>query len=198
MLVLSIKWFLRTWPVLVPGLLCAAHIAVSAICSIDISDTNKIISLVLQIVGGLLILYSIDSNIGVVNNNSLFTLFTSWLKSFPLIKRSYTLHADSVSIKTTVHAAKIRLGGPGRTTEERIEYLQKQIKWLKDDLNEEVKRLKGLVAGVEQRTNNEIANIRTAIGSVDQKITAISVGGIGWQVFGVLLMIHGAVASYYA
>jgi len=183
----------------VPGFLAIIHIAVNAVFSIDImSVMNKIISIGFQIGGGFLILYSIDSNIGIVNNNSLFTLLTSWFKSFPLIKRAYTtLQADPTSIKVGSYG-KIRVGGPGRTTEEHIKYLQKQIDWLKDDFNEEVKNLKGLITRLKQRMNNELPEIRTAIGSVDRKITEISVGGIRHQVFGVLLMIHGAVANYLA
>jgi len=90
------------------------------------------------------------------------------------------------------------VGGPGRTTEERIKYLQTQIDWLKDDCNEEVKNLKGLIARLKQRMNNELPEIRTAIGSADRKITEISVGGISRQVFGVLLMIYSAGVDCFA
>ena len=98
-------------------------------------------SLSLQIVGGIIILYSIDSNIGVVNNQSLFTMLKSWLRSFPLIKRSFVINADPGSMKITGHPAKIRVGGPGKSIKEHIKYLQEQIEWLKEDLNDEVKHL---------------------------------------------------------
>jgi len=101
-------------------------------------------------------------------------------------------------MKLTGHSPKVRVGGPGKTVEEHIQYLQNQIDWLKEDLNDEVKHIKDLLHSAEHRANKEMAEIRTSIGSVNQIIKEVSIGGIGWQVFGVLLMIHGAVASYLA
>ena len=193
-----LKWLFRAWPVLVPAIFAIFHIVVNLHLAIDLHATNKVISLSLQIVGGVLVLYSIDSNIGIVNNQSLFTLFRSWLRSFPLIKRSFVINAEPGSFKITGHPAKIRIGGPGKSTDEHIAYLQKQIEWLKEDLNDEVNHLKNLISGVEQQSSKEISLIRSSVGVVEHKINELSVGGIGLQVFGVLLMIHGAVASYFA
>jgi hypothetical protein len=193
-----IKWLFRAWPVLVPAILAIFHIVVSSYWAIDLRAANKVISLILQIFGGVLVLYSIDSNIGIVNNQSLFTLFNSWLKSFPLIKRSFVVNVEPGSLKLTGYPPKIRVGGPGKSMEERVEYLQQQIEWLKEDLNDEVKHLKNLISGVEQRSSKEISLLGNSVGVVENKISELSVGGIGLQVFGVLLVIHGAVASYYA
>ena len=193
-----IKWLSRAWPVLVPAILAVFHVTVSINCATGLSEANKIISLSLQIVGGILVLYSIDSNIGVVDNKSLYTMLRSWLESFPLIKKSCVIHAEPGSMKLTGHPATIRVGGPGKCTEEHLKYLQQQIEWLKEDLSKEVKYVKELISGIEQCSSKEISAIHKSIGVVEHKISELSVGGIGLQVFGVLLMIHGAIAGYYA
>jgi len=186
------------WPVLLPAAFAGLHYIVYTNISIDLSHANKVISLVLQLVGGILVLYSIDSNLGIMNNTSLLSLFLSYIKSFPLIKRSYTLKADSGTMKMTSHPAKLRVGGPTNTIDEKIDYLQNQITWLKEDLNDEVKSLRGMVHSVEKRANTSISEIRGSIGSIDRKVKELSAGGIKTQIFGVLLMIHGSVSSYYA
>ncbi len=67
-----------------------------------------------------------------------------------------------------------------------------------EDLNDEVKNLKGMVHSVEKRANTSISEIRGSIGSIDRKVQELSAGGIKTQIFGVLLMIHGSLSSYYA
>jgi hypothetical protein len=170
--------------------------------SIDMKEINKVVSLVFQIIGGFLILNSIDSNIGVVKNNSLFTLFTSWIKSWikssPFRQESNTSLIPTGYFHLNGYAPTFSTDGPGNTTEECIEYLQRQINLLKDKLEEEINNLKKQIGALEQRMNNEISKNRSAIGNVDQKITEIFVGDVEFQIFGVYLMIHGAVASYFA
>ena len=186
------------WPVLLPAVFAGFHYLVGIQVSIDLSHANKVISLVLQLVGGILILCSIDSNLGIMNDTSLLSLFLSYIKSFPFINRSVTLKIDPAVMKMTGHPVKLRFGGPTNTIEEKINYLQKQLTWLKEDLNDEVKNLTGMVHSVDQRANTSISKIRGSIGSIDRKVKELSAGGIKTQIFGVLLMIHGSVSSYYA
>lgn len=186
------------WPVLVPFALAFVHYALASNTESDWSSENRAIALVLQIVGGILVLYSIDSNLGITKDTSLFGMFWGYMKRFPLIKRSYTLNVNSAHHKMTVHPAKLRVGGPQSTIEEKVAYLQQQIDWLKEDLGDEVKHLKGMVAAAEAKSSEQISELRKSVGSVERKVTELSAGGIQTQIFGVLLMVHGAVAGYYA
>lgn len=197
-LILLVKWIGGMWPVQVPIALALIHYALASNTPSDWSSENALIALVLQIIGGILILYSIDSNLGITNDTSLFGMFWGYMKRFPLIKRSYTRNVQSSHHKMTGYPAKIRVGGPQNTIEEKVAYMQQQINWLKEDLDDELKHLKGMVAVVETKSNEQIAELRENVGSVERKVTTLSVGGIQAQIFGVLLMVHGAVAGYYA
>lgn len=197
-LILLIKWIGGMWPVLVPCAFAAVHYVLASNAGVDWSAENQLIALVLQIVGGILVLYSIDSNLGIINNTSLLHMFFGYMKRFPLIKRSYTLSADSAKFEFMGYPAKFRVGGPHNTIEEKVEYLQRQIDWLKEDLGEEVKRLNSMFAAAEAQTSEQVAALRKSVGSVERKVTELSAGGIQTQIFGVLLMIYGAVTGYYA
>jgi hypothetical protein len=86
---------------------------------------------VAQLVGGLLILYSIDSNIGVIKQKSLLSILTSYFKEFPLIKRSVVIDAQCAVIAVSGGKAKITVGRNPQSVDEKIEYLQEQINELK-------------------------------------------------------------------
>lgn len=191
------KWFLRSWPVLIPILLAGSHYLVNKNSGIDMRDINKTVSLVLQITGGFLILYSIDSNIWTIRKMSLFEMICSWIKAFPPTMSPVTLEIDNLVMKITGHSPKIRVSKSGTTIEEKIEKLQQQIVWMREDLSDEVNYIKKLIEVERRRVKVEISEIRTCVRNVDTKIDEVSVGGIEWQLFGVLLMIHGSVASYY-
>ena len=186
------------WPVLMPALLAILHYFGFQYISVDWSEINRIIPPVFQIVGGILVLYSIDSNLGVAKDTSLYAIFMNYLKNFPLIKRHYTLDVHSATHKLTGHPPKIRLGGPTNTIEEKIAHLQSQIGWLKEDLDDEIGNVKKIIQSAEERANKSISEIKQKIGVVESKVTELSIGGLKTQLFGVLLMIYGSVVSYYA
>jgi hypothetical protein len=192
------KWLLRMWPVLLPISFALIHYLISVNFPVHLPYQNKCISLFLQIIGGIIVLYSIDSNLGIIGNSSLLSLFSSYMKSFPLIKRSYDIKTGSGSIKITGHSAKLRVGNSTNTIEGKLIYLQQQIDWLKEDLRDEAKELKGMITNEKKQTDIKIGEIERSIGSVDKKITESSFGSIKIQIFDVLLMIHGSISSYYS
>lgn len=192
-----IKWIFKAWPILVPLIFICFHVFVGFYFCLDLKQANKLISLILQVIGGLLVLYSIDSNLGLFGHLSLGALAIKWVKSFPLKGKPITLDSEPVSTASFVHPLKLRTSGPGKTTEDHLAYLQKQIDWLKEDYKEDLLLLKQKNATLESDLRQELSGLRSTIGIVDHKITKVSVGGIKWQIFGLLLMVYGAVVSYF-
>jgi len=197
-LILLIKWLTRSWPVLLTSALAYAHYYVAVNFSINLEALNKTIALILQIIGGLLIIYSIDSNIGIVSNKSLYSFVKEWLVSIPLFTKSVTLQVDSCRSTMTGQPVKIRVGNSTETLEGKVEYLQKQIEWLKEDLNDEVKHLKEIQNNSEKRVNEEISKLNGKVGVIDTKMNKVSLGGVKIQFFGIMLMVHGSISSYLA
>ena len=197
-LLLVIKWLLKSWPVLLPAAFGIIHYYISVSYAIETSHSNKIISFFFKIIGGILVLLSIDSNLGIIRNNSLLSLFFTYIKSCPLIKRSYVLNAESASLQVIVGNPKLRVSNSTNTLEGKLIYLQQQIDWLKEDLKDEAKHLKDIISGVQKQTDTKISEIQGSIGNVDKKFSELSLGSIKIQIFGVLLMVHGAISSFYA
>lgn len=186
------------WPILIPVILATFNYLGFLYIPVDWEGINKVIPPVFQIIGGILILYSIDSNLGIAKNTSLYRVFVNYMKSFPLIKNHYTLEAGSGTYNIIGHPAKIRVSGLTNTVEEKIIYLQKQIDWLKEDLVCGVNNINSKISAAEDRATESITELSTKLGSVENKITDLSIGGLKTQIFGVLLMIHGSAVSYYS
>jgi hypothetical protein len=186
------------WPGLIPLVIGAAHYTAATQVQMDWSHANRLISLILQSAGGMIVLYAIDSTLGVVGNTSLGKLFIDYLKQFPLIKRSCILDGRMAAARASARAGKLRIGLPKSTLEEKIGNLQQQIDWLKEDLCEEINGVKNQLAESDRQHQQFEKLLRKSINNLDQQFKEISIGGVKAQVFGVLLMLHGAVASYYA
>lgn len=197
-LIQLIKWTSRMWPVLIPVMLATLHYLGFVHSSVNWVEINNIIPPLFQIIGGILILYSIDSNLGITKNTSLSAVFINYTRSFPLIKQHYTVEADSTMHVFTGLEPKIRVSNPTNTLEEKIDYLQNQIDWLKEDLENELKNISTKMTKSEDKTAKLIKEIKMNLGSVENKVTDLSIGGLKTQIFGVLLMVHGAMVSYYA
>ena len=192
----SIKWTLRAWPILILAIILFLHLKLISQFGFDLPKTNKFFTLVTQIIGGILIIYSINSNIGVLKNINLHDLISNYFKDFPLTKNKniYTCTApvectDSCSMKATATRKPISI-------EKKIEYLQEQITELRTNLDDEVKILTNNIYKNTQQLQSKINKTNSALKTVENKIETMSFDGIKIQLFGILLMIYGAFTSY--
>jgi hypothetical protein len=155
-------------------------------------------SLVAQLVGGLLILYSIDSNIGVIKQKSLLLMLTSYFKEFPLIERPIVIQSRGASMGISGVKGMITIDQNPQCIDEKIEYLQEQINELKKNVEQESKKLNEKIERQSEEINTQIQVAKSTLRNLESKINEISIGGIKVQLFGVLLMVYGAIAGYVA
>jgi hypothetical protein len=84
-----------------------------------------------NISGGLLVIYSIDSNLGLYKKN-LYTLFAKWVKSFPLVKgEPLSIVTEPSKYTVTAHPARIELTKPPESIEELYRYTKEQVSLLR-------------------------------------------------------------------
>ncbi|MFC1685196.1 hypothetical protein ACFL0R_06985 [Pseudomonadota bacterium] len=198
MFVKLLKWIFRAWPALALLAIAGIHLFVVSYCPVDIVSINKTVSLFSQLIGGLLILYSIDSNIGIIKNKNLFSLFAEYLREFPLIKRNVIVSGACVAAGSASMTANASVSKTPQSVEEHLQYLQEQINDLKNKLNEESKSLREKINQQAQEMGAQIQETKTAVSKIESKVEKVSIGGIKVQLFGVLLMIYGTVSGYAA
>lgn len=194
-----IKWTLRAWPFLVTLLIIFIHQLTSMqpcffqwMCwSNEIID--KYLSFGLNISGGILVIYSIDSNLGIFKKGNLFLLFSNWVKSFPLIKRkSITVTSDLCISNSIAHPVQVELTKQPESIEELYKYTQEQVYLLRKDLQSERRSRDEALSKMANEWSSKHSTINENISEINYQLKAIAIGGIKLQMFGVLLVIYGS------
>lgn len=193
-----IKWVWRAWPVLILLSLLSVHLMLIYYFCLESEVTNKTISLVAQIIGGLLVVYSIDSNIGILKGGNLFVEIISYLKSFPLIKRSVVIHSQAAVSSAYSITGKVKVGRKPNTISEKIDYLQEQIDDLKSEYGHNIKELHKKIDGIYKEIGKKINQTNATVRAIEAKMEIVSVGDVKIQLFGVFLIIYGAISGYMA
>jgi hypothetical protein len=191
-------WLLRAWPVIALLPLFVAHYVAIALLPGSTQMVNKVAGSVLQSAGGLLILFSIDQNLGLFRNESFLSTILSWLKSFP-INRNITLHVAA----GTIHASGSSVSGmtaflPASSIEERVKELERAVQTLRDNLHAEVEKLNAQITNAQSELTQKIDVTNKKVASLAERVEEATVGGMKLQAFGVLLALYGAVTSVFA
>ncbi len=193
-----IKWLSRAWPILVFVTLVIAHMVLLHYFHQSASLIHKVISLLAQLGGGFLILYSIDSNIGVLKKKSLITLLAAYFQEFPLIKRSVTLEVQGLVSTSSLGKAKLTVSRNPNNIEEKIEYLQYQIDEIRSEFEQGCNELNEKIDRQSKEIGAQIQEWKFTLQTLESKVSEVSAGGVLVQLFGVLLMVYGAIAGYMA
>jgi hypothetical protein len=191
-----IKWLWRAWPIFITLAIIGIHLLLLTYYPQNKGDIHKIFVFLTQIVGGGLIIYTIDSNIGVFKQKSLCTLLSNYFSEFPLNNRSITsvISCSEGSADSCGLIAKIIQNPQG--IDEKIRYLQDQINEIKGDLKKVDKELNEKIAHQSKEMDVQIQEARSALQSLESKMDKVSSGSVTDQLFGVMLMVYSAIVSY--
>lgn len=190
------NWIWKSWPLLCILVLGYSHYSLIVSLRFDEKGVNDAIALTSQLSGGLLVLYSIDSTIGILNGTSLLKDFKTYVSEFPLIRRNVVAQiSGAATISVTGKAAAIGKGMP-KSFEEQIVYLQEQINALRHDTSISIEELQTSLEEKEGKLNERIDSTEESVKTIEKKVTDVSLGGVKVQLLGVMLLIYGAVTAY--
>lgn len=190
-------WLWRAWPVFVMAALAYAHWGAFTCFPNETVLVNKITGIVMQIAGGLIVLYSVDSNLGLFRNQSLVATVLSWFRECPIFVRSITLSGSGIascSLTASMSATVIR---PATTIEERLAALEGQFEELRSEVATQHQAIYSCIEDVKSELSNSIASNQSALSKLSEQVEKATVGGFKQQAFGVMLVIYGAVTSVF-
>lgn len=200
-----LKWIWRGWPVVIWVLIILIHQISSHLSCFEMltcwgnQQVDKTLSFSLNVIGGLLVLYSINSNLGLFRQGGMFALFIKWLKSFPMRKGTpIVITPNSISSTLSVGRPRIEINKPPETIEELYKYTQEQVAFLKSDIKEQRKHTDQQIGSLSNKAASENATLNKSLGDINQQLKAVAIGGFKIQLFGVLLVIYGSYLSYLA
>jgi hypothetical protein len=188
-------WFVQAWPFIAITVVALFHYYVISYFQEDTGEyINKLFSALMQIIGGLIVLFTINSNLGLFENKGLVSMAISWFRSCPLIKTTKpnigTMYGELPTLK---------MSAEGHTTskyeniDEQLQELHKQLNEVRDLVYRKERELKSYIHDQATELKKNISGNQLEIYKVKGLMHRTIVGGIQWQLFGVFLVIYGAV-----
>ncbi|MET4160736.1 hypothetical protein ABIE61_000550 [Marinobacterium sp. MBR-111] len=190
------RWFMDAWPIWAAALIIGVHRLSLQAFPQKIEETNSVFSLGLQIIGGLMVLYSIDSNLAALRGQNIWLLIGQWFRNCPLWSKPKTVQ---VSLKAEIGISASASGRVKRraiTLEERVEELERQVDETYKEMHQREEAVKSLVSDVKNELLSKIAENQAGIRGVEGKLDNTTLGGLKQQVFGVLIVIYGALLGH--
>ena len=198
----SVVWLARAWPVLVIALLWGVYLLALCMFPAHRVFINKITSLGMQVVGGLIVLQAMNDNLGLFLSKSLGTIVFAWFRDCPLLKlfkrkNGFALSAAATN-SSTVSASLSFVERTANTLEERVSLIESHIRELREKITVTDYELNQKIDVVKSELTQSISSNQSALGHLADKIKSATVGGFKQQAFGVLLAISGTVISFFA
>ncbi len=191
-------WIVRAWPILGLAPFFAAHALALEVFPNNVVWVHKIVGFCLQLLGGMLILWSVNDNLGLFRKTSMAGVFVAWLQEFP-VRRHHVLRAETGVATASGSAATLTVGTKTPTTlEERVVELESQLKVVREEVKTQVATLASRIVATKTELTTQIQNTDEKINALSDRVEKATVGGFKLQAFGVLLAIYGAVTSVLA
>lgn len=192
------RWCARAWPFWVAVFVIGTHQGLWAAFPQQSTDINKAFSIGLQIVGGLLVLHSIDSTLGMLRGESIPRIIAHWFRSCPIWSKPQKIEGSGVASVGFVSSANLRVKNQASSLSQRVSELERQMDEVYQDIARREQALKELVSEVKEELSKRVGQSEVAIRDVKEKIDNTALGSIKQQIFGVVIAIYGAGISYFS
>ncbi|MCU0925611.1 MAG: hypothetical protein MUF44_06100 [Hydrogenophaga sp.] len=160
--------------------------------------TNKVVGMALQMGGGLLILHSINDNLGLFRGQSILRSISSWILSFPVVRETIVLEANASASMSWSAEGSVSARAPATSIDERIQHLEEDLAALRQQMQCDVAALTASVRSTTTAAEEKITLTSTRLETISKQIETAAVGGFKVQIFGVFLALYGAVTSVFA
>lgn len=192
------RWIWRAWPVIFMVPVFAIHAIALDYWATKTELVHKVVGMALQVGGGLLILYSINDNLGLFRGQSILRSISSWIRSFPVVREPVVLTANASSSMSWSTAGAVSARAPATSIDERIQHLEEDLAAFRQQMQSDFAALTATVRSQKAAAEEKITLTSTRLEFISKQIETAAVGGFKVQIFGVFLALYGAVASVIA
>lgn len=187
------SWIMRAWPFLALAAVACCHYVLFKVFASAGNSIDQGVSTFFQVAGGLIVLYSINENIGLFKEKTLYTMMIEWLKDFPFNKKSITAQRIAINVGIGLSGSMTaQTKQKYSSVEEHLSELQRQIDECRQLVHDREKEIRESVEQTKKELLKELNGNNEKIEDVRQLLKETIVGGFKMQLFGVLLVIYGA------
>ncbi|MCC5827497.1 hypothetical protein [Alkalimonas sp.] len=190
-----VSWLCKAWPLIIIISVISFHYLIFQTFDLDEHFLNKLIIFILQVFGGCLILFSIDSNLSHFKDFGLKQAFSQWMKAFPKFKQVHklTLAEGKYDISMPMFGVGISVRNDSfKTTKEHLEYLQKQIDEIRQQQTQSMANVESHILDMKSELFAESNLVKSDVKSLTQSIEELTLSGIKSQILGVFLLVYSA------
>jgi hypothetical protein len=191
-------WVFRAWPILFLLPVGILHFLAIRLLPLETVMINKLWGMLLQVLGGLLVLYSVNDNLGLFRAQSLASAVAKWFKEFPIKRKPVVVRS---TVNSTINFSSSVSGTVRRahsTVEERIAALEQMLQDLQKQIQMEVKTINISIEATKNEFQKKITDTSSKIIDLSSRLEHAAVGGFKFQILGVLLAVYGALTSVFA
>jgi len=190
-------WLLRAWPVLALLPIALGHATAHEFFPANTVMVNKVTGTSLQVVGGLIVLYSVNANLGLFREQHFGSIILGWFRSFPLFRKPVTISVSGNGGLAMGGSARISVRRATNTVEEKIAELERQFEEFRRHVNEDFQVINAQISQVHTELTTAVATNAAKLNQLASRLEIATVGGFKQQAFGVLLAVYGAFTSVF-
>lgn len=191
-------WFLKAWPVLALLPVGAIHVLALREFQADPVLVHKLVGMTLQVLGGLLVLYSVNDNLGLFRSQSLNAAVIAWFKEFPIVRKPVSLTGKISSASSANASMFMAVTRSFTTTEERVAEVERLLAQVQQQFAQEVHAMSVKLSDAKSELSQQINETSATVSDLSRRLEHAAVGGFKFQALGVLLALYGAITSVFA
>lgn len=191
-------WLMRAWPVLSLAPVATCHAIALWAVSADSVFVNKLVGMSLQVIGGLLVLYSLNDNLGLFRSQSLKSAIVGWFKDFPRVLKPIFAYANILESADATSAIVGTVTHMPNTLQERVTEIERKLAEIQIQIALEVQAINVKIEDTKSDLGNQINETSAKVIDLSKRLEHAAVGGFKFQALGVLFAIYGAVTSVFA
>jgi hypothetical protein len=157
---------------------------------------NKIAGAVLQGLGALIVLISLDGNVGLFKGRGIIAEALQWAQDYPQKPRSIVLEAAGSCQGNSGVGASITIRP--ETIDGRVAELERVVVELRTLISNRHGELIESIAATRREAREANYRISVDLRSLEEKVVVSAVGGLKVQAFGVGLALLGSVLSVFS
>ena len=195
---LLIPWLMRAWPILALAPVAVFHFIAHQVYPADPVFANKLVSASLQFAGGILVLWSVNDNLGLFRSQSLKSAFIGWFKDYPRVREPILAYSSTCDGADATSASVSTVAQIPNTLEERVAEIESKLAEVRTQLTQELQAINVKIEEAKSESSKQISETSTGIANLAERLEHTAVGSFKLLSLGVALAFWGSVTSVFA
>lgn len=158
---------------------------------------NNYCSAAFQIIGGLIVLHSINSNMSLLSKSNMIKEAYNWLKDFPIRGKEHNISVSGIASAVTGLSANIVVTPKLSSIEEKVDYLLQETKRIESKIDETKKGFKKELQSATIKSNKKHDQLQSEIREIEIKLKDTIVGSVKLEILGILTVAYGIIIPVF-